>query len=178
MPDERKPNPAPRSKRPLGGIPGRAAAATLRPFSDAATAAVGAGIDIERRAVERLVDSPEFERMITETLDSAVVRAAVKRAVESDNAKELIADFFTSELFDEVIDGLLASDGLWRLIDEVAASPAVTAAVAQQGFSFADQLGAVLRSRSRAADVWLEQKVHGLRRQRPAAEPAPDSSPP
>jgi hypothetical protein len=177
-PPKKPAQPAPRSKRPLTDIPARAAAATLRPFSGAANAAVGAGVEFERRAVERLVDSPEFERMVTQTLDSPVVRAAVKRAVESDSAKELISDFFTSELFDQFVDGLLASDALWRLVDEIAASPAVTAAITQQSLSFADQLGDVVRARSRSADDWLEQRARRLRPRRQEAEPASGSSQP
>jgi hypothetical protein len=56
----------------------------------------------------------------------------------------------------------LVSDGLWRLIDEIASSPAVRAAVSQQGLGFADQLGDVVRERSRKGDRRLERVADRL----------------
>jgi hypothetical protein len=61
----------------------------------------------------------------------------------------------------------LASDGLWRLVGVVAASPAVRAAVSQQGLGFADQVGDVVRARSRKRDRRLEGAAHRLRRRHP-----------
>jgi hypothetical protein len=68
-------------------------------------------------------------------------------------------DFFESGLFDRFADRLLASDGLWRLIDEIAESPSVTAAISGQGLGFADQLGGEVRTRSRRADEWVERRL-------------------
>lgn len=51
-------------------------------------------------------------------------------------------------LWDEFVDRLLASRALWRLVDEVADSPAVTAAITQQGLGFADQRQARRSARS------------------------------
>ena len=95
----------------------------------------------------------EIERV----LDSTRLQAIVGQAISSEGATRLIDTFFDSGLFDRVVDRLLASDGLWRLIDEVASSPAVMAAVSQQGLGFADQLGDVVRERSRKGDRRLER---------------------
>ena len=53
--------------------------------------------------------------------------------------------------------GLLKTDGLWRLVDEVARSPSVVEAIAHQGTGFAEQVGGRARSRSRRADAWVER---------------------
>jgi len=146
MPEDPKDNQRSRSFRPLGGIGGRAAAATLRPFTDAAAV--------------------ELEALLATALDSESVQRGLRSAFESDGGKQLVADFFDSELFDEFVDRLLASPSLWRLVDEVADSPAVTAAISQQGLGFADQVGEEVRRRTRRADDWLERLAHRLIRRR------------
>jgi hypothetical protein len=128
-----------RGFQPLGGIGGRAAAATLRPLTDAAY--------------------PELERLISAALESERIQESLQRALASGGARQLIDDLFDSGLFDHFVDRLLASDGLWRIVDEVAASPSVTAAITQQTFGFADVIAAELRSRSRRADDRLERIV-------------------
>jgi hypothetical protein len=146
MPEEPKDNARSRAFRPLGGIGGRAAAATLRPFTDAAAV--------------------ELETLLSTALDSESVQRGLRSAFESDGGKQLVADFFDSGLFDEFVDRLLASPSLWRLVDEVADSPAVTAAISQQGLGFADQVGEEVRRRTRRADDWLERLAHRLIRRR------------
>jgi hypothetical protein len=153
----------------LASIGGHAAAATLRPLAGAAGVAAEAGISVEQRAVDRLLDSGELERL----LGSERLQAAVKQALESAGAQELIDSFFDSGLFDRFIDRLLASGSLWRLVDEVAASPAVTAAISHQGLGFADQVGNAVRARSRKADDRLEHTAHRLAHRRPKASPEP-----
>ena len=128
-----------RPLKPLTDIGGRAAAAALRPLTGAVGAAAEAGISLEQRAVDRLLESGELERLLA----SARLQAIVAQVLRSEGATQLIDTFFDSGLFDRLVDRLLSSDGLWRLIDEVAASPAVRAAVSQQGLGFADQVGEV-----------------------------------
>jgi hypothetical protein len=123
----------------------RAAAATFAPVADAA---VGA-------------------------LDDQHVLDALDRIVESGAARQLIASMFETGLFDEFVDRLIASDGLWRLVDEVAASPAVAAAVTQQSLGFLDQVGDRVRARSRGADDRLEHAAQRLRRHRDEPNGAP-----
>ena len=77
-----------------------------------------------------------------------VFKRSFDKCLQSDGAKGLIDCFFDSGLFDHFIERLLASESLWHLVDEVAASPAVTAAISHQGLGFADQVGNELRSHS------------------------------
>ena len=149
-----------RTLGPLADLGGRAASATLRPLTGAVGAVAEAGISLEQHAVDRLLESGEIERV----LDSTRLQAIVGQAISSEGATRLIDTFFDSGLFDRVVDRLLASDGLWRLIDEVASSPAVMAAVSQQGLGFADQLGDVVRERSRKGDRRLERVADRLMR--------------
>jgi hypothetical protein len=149
--------------KPLTDIGGRAAAATLRPLTGAVGAAAEAGISLEQRVVDRLLESGELERL----LDSARLQAILAQVVGSSGAAQLIDTFFDSGLFDRLVDRLLASDGLWRLVDVIAASPAVRAAVSQQGLGFADQVGDAVRARSRKGDRRLERAADRLMRRHP-----------
>jgi hypothetical protein len=144
MIDDGGANSGPRTRHSLTSIPGRAAAATLRPFTNVAV--------------------PEFERLIGAALDSPEVQRAARRAFESEGARRLVDSLFDSGLFDHVVDRLLASGALWRIVDEVADSPAVTAAITQQSLGFGEQVGNELRARSRRADDRLEWLAHRLLR--------------
>lgn len=148
------PNSQPRTRRSLSSIPGRAAAATLRPFTNVAV--------------------PELERLVGAALDSPELQRAARRAFESEAARQLVDSFFDTGLFDHFVDRMLASGALWRIVDEVADSPAVTAAITQQSLGFGEQVGNELRARSRKADDLLERLAHRLlqRRERAAADGA------
>ncbi|MBV8952887.1 MAG: hypothetical protein JO179_02045 [Solirubrobacterales bacterium] len=155
-------------------VGGRAVAVTLRPLSGVLGAAAGAGRGLERRAVERILDNGDIERLLA----SDHVQALVEQALESDGAKRLIDTFFDSGVFDRLVERLLTSDALWYLVDEIAASPAVTAAISQQGLGFADQVGEEVRTRSRSADDWLERAARRLIHRHPKSPPAtPDAAP-
>jgi hypothetical protein len=149
--------------KPVRDIGGRAAAATLRPLTGVIGAAAEAGISLEQRAVDRLLENGELGRLLA----SARLQAIVAQVVKSEGATQLIDTFFDSGLFDRFIDRLLSSDGLWRLVDVIAASPTVRAALSQQGLGFADQVGESVRTRSRKADRRLERAVDRLRRRQP-----------
>ncbi len=154
------------TRHELASIGGRAAATAVRPFTGALGAAAGAGIGLQRRAIDRILDSGELEHLLA----SPRLQNAVEQVLDSEGAKRLIDHFFESGLFERFIDRLLVSDALWRLVDDVAQSPSVTAAVSQQGLGFADQVGAEVRGRSRKADDWLERFAQGLIHRRSAAE--------
>ena len=160
MADDHTRNSRSRPLEPLTDIGGRAAAAALRPLTGAVGAAAEAGIGLEQRALDRLLESGELERLLASTR----LQAIVAQVVESDGATQLIDTFFDSGLFDRFVDRLLASDGLWRLVDVIAASPSVRAAVSQQGLGFADQVGEAVRARSRKGDRRLERAADRLRR--------------
>ena len=141
-------HPAPRA-RGLLGIPGRAAAITLRPISGAVGRAAAAGVEAERRTVDWVLQSPELERALNAAVDSVRIQASLERAVDSEGVKRLVDRLFDSGLLDQVIarmfetglidrvvaqmfdagvidrllERLLASEGLWHMIDEIAGSP-------------------------------------------------------
>jgi hypothetical protein len=163
----------------LVSMPGRAAAATLRPVTGMVGAAVSAGVSLERRALDRVLESDELERMITAIFDSPSVQAAIEGALKSESARRLIDGFFESGLLEDFLHRLATSDALWVLVDEIAGSPAVTAAISQQGLGFADQVGGEVRARSRKADDWLERAAQRLTHRRPKPGPAaPDPGTP
>jgi hypothetical protein len=161
----------------LVSLGGRAAAFAVRPLGAAIGATVEVGMSLERRAIDRVIDSRELERILSTVLESSRVQAALRRALESEGATQLVDSFFDSNLFDRVVERLAASDALWRLIDEIAVSPSVTAAISQQGLGFVDEVGDEMRTRSRKADDWLERAARRLTRRHPQALPAePDTS--
>ena len=169
-------NPATRVLRPLAGLGGRAAAFAFRPVTDVMGAAADAGVALERRVVDRVLESEELERIVIAAINSTHVQAALETAMAGDAAQRLVDTLFDSGLIDRVFGRLLASDALWHMIDEIAASPAVTAAISQQGLGFADQMGDEVRERSRKADDWVERAARRLihRAPRPLpAEPGP-----
>ena len=170
-------NSGPRVLRPLTDLGSRAAASTLRPFGGVLNAAAGAGMNLERRAVDRLLTSEELERVLTAAIDSVQVQAALINALSSDAAKRIIDGLFDSGLIDRFLERLLASDALWHMIDEIAASPAVTAAISQQGLGFAGQTADEVRDRSRKADDWVERTARRLIHRQPRPLPiGPDPS--
>jgi hypothetical protein len=160
----------------LSSISGRAAAVALRPVTGAAGAAASAAVALERRALDRVLESEELERIVTTIFDSPQVQAAIQGALESEGARRLLDGFFESGLLEDFLHRLVNSDALWGLVDEIAGSPAVTAAISQQGLGFADQVGGEVRARSRKADDWLERAAQRLAHRRPKPGPAaPDA---
>jgi hypothetical protein len=169
---------------PFTDIGGRAAATALRPLTGVVGAATGVGVSLERRAVDRVLASDELERVINATVNSVHVQAALVQATQSEAVDRLVDSLFESGVIDRVMNRMLdsgaldrflvrmaSSEGLWQLIDEISASPAVTAAISQQGLSFADQVGEEVRERSRRADDWVERAARRLVHRRPSVGP-------
>jgi len=107
------------------------------------------------QAISRALASPETERLVESVVDSPAMERLVARAVDS-------------RLIDAVIDQLLESEDMWRLVEEIARSPAVTEAISHQSMGFADQVAGELRSRSVRADAAVERAARRLLRRRPA----------
>ena len=140
---------------PIAGLGARAATTTLKPIVGVVEAAAGAGLNLERRAVNRVLESDELERVVIVAINSVHIQAAFKQALESEGAAQLVDSLFDSGFIDRFFERLLASESLWHLIDEIAASPAVTAAISQQGLGFADQVGDQVRIvRARPTTGW------------------------
>lgn len=172
MADDRSP---PSRSGPLHSIGNRALSATLKPFTAAAGLAADAGLEVENRALDRLLESGELERV----LDNQRLQAMLAQLLAGPGARQLVDTLFDSGLIDHFLDRLLERPALWHLIDEIAGSPAVLDAVSNQGLGFADQVGEVVRSRSRRADDWLERAAHRVvGRRRPESPAAPETSSP
>lgn len=134
---------------------------------------------------DRVIEGPELEHVVSTALDSDQVQNALARAVDSEGVERLlrrliaspgseriVALVLDSPLLTEAITGLLESEELWILVDEIARSPSVTEAISHQGMGFADQVADQLRDRSRGADAWLERTAHRWRRRHGGAAPA------
>src|SRR5947209_12654807 len=108
MSDDSRGNSRPHVLRPLADFGTRAATTTLRPLTGAVEAAAGAGLNLERRAVDRVLDSDELER----TLNAALNSPALARVLASDAAARLVDSLFDSGLIDRFLERLLADDSL------------------------------------------------------------------
>jgi hypothetical protein len=128
---------------------------------------------VRYRVADRLLSEGLVEDTAARVLEGEELEHVVQAALESPTVERLIATAIESRLLDQAVVRLLESDDLWLIVDEVASSPAVTTAIAQQSVSFADQVAGGVRSRSRSADAWLEQRTRRAFRRRPA--PPPDS---
>jgi hypothetical protein len=129
------------------------------------------------RLVIQTVDRAEVDRLVERMLDGPFLDAAVARVIDSRLLEAAVTRVFTGPLFDVIVARLLESDGLWVLIDEVSRSPAVTAAISQQGVSFANQVAGVARDRSRTADDRLERLAARLTRRVPRSASGPSPEP-
>jgi hypothetical protein len=129
--------------------------------------------NVPQRLTERLLADGVIESAVTRVLDGPELER-VAAALDSPAAERLVARVIESRLLDEAVVRLLQSDDLWLLVDEIARSPAVTAAITQQSLGFADQVAGGVRARSRSADVWLESATRRALRRRPAGEIPPD----
>jgi hypothetical protein len=136
--------------------------------------------DVLQRLVAQTMDSPELDRLVAQTVevadverfvgrvvDSAILDLAVARVIDSRMLDAAVVRFIDSPLLDLAVARLLQTDALWVLIDEVASSPAVRAAVSRQGLGFANQVAGAARERSRTADDRLERIAARLTRRAP-----------
>lgn len=144
----------------------------VRKASDAAVATLDAvlGSRLAGDLVERAAASPLAARALHAALEGPLVDALARDLVRYRVADRLLSE----ELAEQATARVLESDELWLLVEEIARSPAVTAAIARQSVGFADQVAGGVRARSRSADTWLELRARRILRRRPppAAEPA------
>lgn len=140
--------------------------------SDLAAAAVAEVLasDVARNAVSEALEGPlvetiaeeavrlgVVERLTDRVLTEQLVAGLLDRSAAIDLPERVAAMIFTDErLLDQAVERLLASPALWQLVDEIAQSPAVMAAITAQSAGFADEVAGGLRARSRRADMWLE----------------------
>ena len=94
-------------------------------------------------------------------------RAQSQRPIQLSSRGQPIRQAIESRLADQAVARLLDSEELWLLVEEIAESPAVTDAITQQGFGFADEVAGGMRARSRNADAWLERTARRALRRPP-----------
>ena len=123
---------------------------------------------VRYRVADRLLSEELVEQTTARVLEGPELERVVEAALDSPTVERLIGSAIQSRLLDETVVRLLQSDDLWLLVDEIAQSPAVTAAIAGQSASFADQVAGGVRARSRSADAWLERRARRMLRRRPA----------
>lgn len=133
--------------------------------------------ELIERTLTHLESSGLAQRVVDRLLESGIIEEIAERVLTGPEAEHILAAALRSGLFDDAVTGLLKTDGLWRLVDEVARSPSVVEAIAHQGTGFAEQVGERARSRSRRADAWVERVARGKRRQ-DAEHAQPDTNAP
>jgi hypothetical protein len=144
-----------------------------RRMGGAALAALDAVLDsrLAGDVVDRVLASRLAGRALSGALQGPLVEEVARDVVRYRVADRLLSD----DLVEQTTARVLESDELWLLVEEIARSPAVTAAIAGQSVGFADQVAGGVRDRSRNADAWVERRARRLLRRRPAAPPAPEA---
>jgi hypothetical protein len=141
-------------------------AALVSPFAEEAVDRALASAVVER-IVDRLLAEGIVEHIVSRILDGPEFERVGGAVLESPAVERLVAQMIESRLADQAVVHLLESEDLWRLIEEIAESPAVTDAVTQQSYGFADQVAGGMRARSRNADAWLERRARKTLRRSP-----------
>src|SRR5204863_9609158 len=111
---------------------------------------------------------PELERILVAATESPGAARLGDRLLESPQAEQLVARLIESRLVDEAVVRLLDSKDLWLLVDEIARSPYVTAAISHQSVGFVEEMAGVVRDRSAKGDARLERIARRLFRREAA----------
>jgi uncharacterized RDD family membrane protein YckC len=120
---------------------------------------------VAERVAAQIVATPEFEEAVAAALEHEATRRLVDRALASPGLERLVVDTLTAELTDRILHG----PELQRAVEEVAASPAVRAALARQTTSLADEVAAAVRRRAELADDGAERRLGRRTRDAPTA---------
>jgi citrate lyase gamma subunit len=110
------------------------------------------GQHVAERVAAELLDTGAIDR----ALEGPRVAQLAARVLESEGTERLVEQVLDSHLLDTSVARVLAGDQLWVVVDEIAESPAVTQAIAQQSVGLADQVAGEVSARSRRADDRLE----------------------
>ena len=114
-------------------------------------------------AVDRAIASGLVDQVADRLLATGTIERTVDRVFDDRRG------------IDATVSRLLESEDLWRLVDEIAQSPAVTQAITRQSVGFADQVAGEVRAHARSADARLERTARRVLR-RP--EPPPSTATP
>jgi ribosomal protein S28E/S33 len=118
--------------------------------------------DVIDRALTRLEQSGAAQRIADRLFDDGIAEQIVERALAGPEAERILARALEGPLVEEAVSRLLENQAVWVLVDEIARSPAVTEAIAHQGYGFSEQVAERARERSRNADALLERVANRL----------------
>lgn len=108
---------------------------------------------LARRAERTALDA--LDALLTSTLAAEAVDRVLASQIVRDGLDKVLA----GPLVDETVARLLRTDALWQLVDEIARSPSVAAAITQQSTGLMDEVADNVRTRTRTADDRLESRV-------------------
>lgn len=146
-------------------------------LSDVARAPFGVARAIERRSRRAVADaviattdawlsSPELERIVAAVVDHEGTERIADRILDSPLARRIGQQAVDAGVVDALLDRLAEREALWRLVDLIAASPAVGEAIgAQSRGAVADVVDGV-RDGAAQADDWLERAAQRIARRR------------
>jgi hypothetical protein len=134
---------------------------------------------VARQVTDRLLTGPELDEIVCAVVDDPRTGALVAHVLETDGTERIVAQLLESRVVDAAVTRALAGEELWRVVEAVAGSEAVTEAITRQGVGFADQVADDIGERSRRADARLERAANRLlrRRERPGGGPPPLAQP-
>jgi hypothetical protein len=129
--------------------------------------------DTALAALDAVLGSRVGAEAVDRVLDSQLATRAIARAVERVADEMGEGPTLDSPAMDRLVARLLESEELWRVVEEIAQSPAVTEAITRQSVGFADQVAGQVRDRSRDADARLERAARRVLRRGPSDTPPP-----
>lgn len=115
--------------------------------------------------VRSLIENHVVERVALELAETVDVDAVVVTALEHETTQEFVAAVIASPGLDQLLvqatDRALRGPELQRVIEHVAASDEVRAALTQQSTTLAAEMAQGLRTRAERLDEVAERTVHG-----------------
>jgi hypothetical protein len=146
---------------------------------------------IEARVVERvtaeMIAADVPEHVVSQVLEARVLDEVVARLLADEALAQtvdgLLTRWFEGPIYEDVIDGVLASDELWRLVDQVAKSPEVMDAISAGSASLVGEVADEVRERTIVADDIAERVTRKMlrraqRKDKPALPPGDGGLPP
>jgi hypothetical protein len=120
---------------------------------------------VEARVVERataeLLAADVPEQIVGQVIDARVIDEVVRQLLADDNVERIVEAFlarsFDSPLYDDLVDRVLESEELWRVVARIARSPEVIEAVTAGSASLAGEMADQVRRRTITADDVAER---------------------
>jgi uncharacterized RDD family membrane protein YckC len=126
---------------------------------------------VERQVAQRMAK----QMVVTLELEPVTAPGAAAQPITSAELERLVTTAVESRLSAQLTQRLVESPELERVIEEVASSPAVRAAMARQTMSLGEEIAAGLRQRMWRADDSLERLARRLLRRPLRSSPTPSA---